>query len=62
MTNILDMILSLTIVLLLAILYFLPTIIAVASKSQHAAPVAAVNTFLGWTFLGWVGSLVWALV
>lgn len=41
--------------------YFLPTIIAVLGKKSNAGGVFAVNLFLGWTLIGWVIALVWAL-
>jgi hypothetical protein len=41
--------------------YLLPTIIAVLRKHQHMPAIAAVNILLGWSFLGWVAALVWAL-
>ena len=43
-------------------LYFLPTYIAYRKGKQkvNALPIFLVNLFLGWTLLGWVGSLVWA--
>jgi type VI protein secretion system component VasK len=41
------------------LLYFLPTI--VASGRKRATAIAALNLLLGWTFLGWVVALVWAL-
>jgi hypothetical protein len=39
--------------------YFIPTIIGWNKK--HSSGILAVNLLLGWTFLGWVASLVWAL-
>lgn len=39
-------------------LYFLPTIIA--RKKSFALQLFLLNLLLGWTFLGWVISLVWA--
>jgi hypothetical protein len=41
--------------------YFLPTIIALVRKKANVVPIGALNFFLGWTLLGWVVSLVWAL-
>jgi len=41
--------------------YFLPTIIAFARKKDNAGGVFALNLFLGWTFIGWIASLIWAL-
>ena len=48
------------VLMLLVTLYFLPTIIAFGS--YRAGAIFALNLFLGWTLLGWVGALVWALV
>lgn len=41
------------------LLYFLPSIIG-ASK-RNAAAIFVLNLLLGWTLIGWVVSLVWAL-
>lgn len=43
-------------------LYFVPLIVAAIRKSRAIGGIAAVNILLGWTFLGWVGALVWAVV
>jgi hypothetical protein len=42
-------------------MYFLPTILAVAKKKSNAVAIGCLNFFLGWTFLGWIVSLIWAL-
>lgn len=42
-------------------LYFLPTYEAWSRNHVNIAPIVLVNTFLGWTLLGWVAALVWAL-
>lgn len=49
---------GLVFLLLTAALYFLPTIIA--CKKKNLVGIFLLNFFLGWTFLGWVGALVWA--
>ena len=41
--------------------YFLPTLIAAGRHAQHEMGILALNLLLGWTFLGWVGALVWAV-
>ena len=41
------------------LIYFLPSF--VASKKQNANAIFILNLFLGWTLLGWVAALVWAL-
>ena len=43
----------------LIFLYFIPTL--VAWNKKNFAQVFALNLFLGWTFLGWVLSLVFSL-
>lgn len=46
--------------LILAALYFVPTIVA-AIRGHQLASVAVVNILLGWTFVGWVVALVMAV-
>ena len=43
-------------------LYFLPTIIAAIRRSKSILGIVLVNIFTGWTFIGWVISLIWSLV
>lgn len=40
-------------------LYFLPFIVGYNKRNSTA--IFALNLLLGWTFVGWVISLVWAL-
>jgi hypothetical protein len=42
-------------------IYFLPTYIAVKRHHKNILAILVLNLLLGWTFLGWVVSLVWAL-
>ena len=44
------------------LLYFAPLIIAMLRDSPHSAPLMALNLFLGWTLIGWVVALCWALM
>jgi hypothetical protein len=41
-------------------LYFVPTIIACYRNHARLPAIVALNIFLGWTFVGWIGALVWA--
>ena len=50
-----------TFFLALFVLYWLPTIIAIARHTHSALGVAALNFFLGWTGIGWILALMWAL-
>lgn len=43
-------------------IYILPTIIAAVRRSKSLVGILLVNIFLGWTFIGWVLSLIWALI
>ena len=50
-----------SILLFLFAMYWLPTIIAVARQTHSALGVAMVNFLTGWTVIGWIVALVWAL-
>jgi uncharacterized membrane protein YqaE (UPF0057 family) len=41
------------------LLYFLPSIIA--AKKRNAGAIFVLNLLLGWTLIGWVAALVWAV-
>lgn len=45
----------------LALLYFLPTVIA-SNRGHHVAGILLLNFFLGWTVIGWFILLLWALL
>ena len=47
--------------LLLLVMYWVPTIVAVIRRTPAARGVAVVNFFLGWTIIGWIVALVMAL-
>lgn len=42
------------------IIYFLPTIVALLRKHPSKLGIFFLNLFLGWSFIGWVLSLVWS--
>jgi hypothetical protein len=42
--------------------YFVPTIIAAVRRCRNTLGIILLNIFAGWTFLGWVGALVWSIV
>lgn len=42
-------------------LYFLPTIIAARKKKPNTTAIFLVNLLFGWTFLGWIVALIWAV-
>ena len=43
------------------VLYFLPAIIAFARSKRDATSILVLNFFLGWTAIGWVIALIWAV-
>jgi hypothetical protein len=45
---------------LLLILYFLPTIVASNRRHPNTTAIFVLNLLAGWSFIGWVGALVWA--
>ncbi len=47
--------------MILFIPYWTPTIIAFVRKHSSRGGILALNFFFGWTFVGWVVSLTWAL-
>jgi len=42
-------------------MYFLPSILAFARSKRDATAILLLNIFLGWTVIGWVVALVWAV-
>lgn len=53
------LIFSLSIFLILA--YFIPGIVASNRGHVNATAITALNLLLGWTLIGWILALVWAL-
>jgi uncharacterized protein with PIN domain len=43
------------------IIYFLPSLIAQKEKKKDATAITVLNLLVGWTFIGWIIALVWAL-
>jgi hypothetical protein len=43
-------------------LYFFPTIVAVIREKYNLAAIFVLNLFLGWSLIGWVIALVWAVM
>lgn len=46
---------------ILTVFYFLPTIVA-AHRGHHYGGILLLNFFLGWTGIGWIALMLWALV
>lgn len=43
------------------VMYFLPSIIALARSKRDIAAIILLNFFLGWTMIGWIVALIWAV-
>lgn len=48
--------------LIVVALNFLPTIVAFARGHRHPGVILVLNLLFGWTGVGWVGCLIWAMV
>ena len=42
------------------VMYFLPSIIALARSKRDLLAIFFLNLFLGWSVIGWIVALVWA--
>ena len=49
-------------VLVLLVLYLIPSLLAWTQDAMHLRGIVLCNLLLGWTVLGWLVALVWALV
>jgi hypothetical protein len=52
---------ALVIFLIVAAIYFLPTIIAGVRGKRNTVAIFVLNFLLGWTFIAWVVALVWSV-
>jgi hypothetical protein len=48
------------VIMILALLYALPTLTAYSRKVNNAGQIALLNILAGWTFIGWIVAMVWA--
>lgn len=56
-----DVLYGLAWVAVFGVIYLTPTIAAQERRHPQTAAIFALNLLLGWTLLGWVAALVWAL-
>ena len=42
------------------LMYFLPSVVALARSKRDLLAIFLLNLFLGWTLIGWIVALVWA--
>lgn len=46
---------------LFLVAYFMPVLVAVVRRHRFVGSIGAVNCVLGWTGLGWLGAMIWAV-
>ncbi len=56
-----DTIIGLGLLVIFLFIYFLPAYIANKKKKKNTGAIFVLNLFLGWTFIGWIIALVWAV-
>jgi len=49
------------VVIAIAIIHFVPTIIAFHRDHPNKIGIFVLNLLLGWTVIGWVAALIWSL-
>jgi len=54
--------LALLLIFLAFTFYFIPTAIAHQRRAQHFTGIFLINLVFGWTVLGWIAALIWAIV
>ncbi len=52
---------QLIIIVSVLLIYFLPSIIAVKKDHKNMASILLINMFLGWSLIGWLVAIVWAI-
>lgn len=57
-----DVVILLFFVGLVIFAYLLPSFVALQRKHVNTDAICVLNILVGWSFIGWVAALVWALV
>jgi uncharacterized membrane protein YqaE (UPF0057 family) len=56
-----DMVFGIFLLVCAVFIYLMPSVVAFSKGHRNASAILMLNLLLGWTFLGWVAALVWAL-
>jgi hypothetical protein len=48
-------------VIFIVFMYFIPSMVAASCDNKNTHAISILNVFTGWTFIGWVVCLVWAV-
>jgi Ca2+/H+ antiporter len=59
-TEILDSTATVIILIVVLIIYMLPTLIAYGREHPRRQELTVINIFLGWTLIGWLAVFLWA--
>lgn len=43
-------------------LYFAPTSVALLRRKRNGLAILVANLLLGWTVIGWIGCMIWAVL
>lgn len=57
-----DVVILLFFVGLVIFAYLLPSFVALQRNHVNTTAICVLNILVGWSFIGWVAALVWALV
>lgn len=55
-----DFFLSLALLLVLGVVYFLPTMVAFRREHHQAVAIFVLDLLAGWSGIGWLVAIVWA--
>jgi hypothetical protein len=61
MTDVVGALCAMVLVVVYAGIMFIPTYVAFYRRHEHRLSIGIVNFLLGWTGIGWAGTMVWAL-
>lgn len=56
-----DPLAAIFIVIVLVLVYFLPSIVAYSRAHKNKVAIFFLNLLAGWTFIGWVAAFVWSV-
>ncbi len=56
-----DIVLLFVLAVLAIAIYLLPTYMATLRHHHQATAILMVNLFLGWSLVGWIAALIWAM-
>lgn len=49
------------VIIFFIVIYFIPTFTAMSNHHRNTSGIFVLNIFLGWSLIGWVAALVWAI-